>query len=488
MLAFLENDPDITYGPASEVVTLFVSTNEPTPVNFTIETDLRFSPSLTSGTTSYGSSTQVTFSTTSPNDIRVSIVTSSFELNDQLNSKNIRVKAEDGKKITVFGLNDKLESSDAFLALPCQSYNGVTTNTPYEYFIFSTNQNAGLSSRYRSAFLIVTCEDDTGITILPSENGLYQQSETFSTVRPPQRVLNADARQTILVQADNNEKDLTGTIITSTKPINVFSGHVCGRVPAGETACDHLIEQVPPHVVWGTTFFTVPLARRQSGDRFRVGAIRDNTVINVTCVTPGSSTIRFRESVTRNRSPTPPKSNYYEFQTPGTGPINPNPNFQPDYCCIQTNYPVSVMQYSDGHSVDELPGSLGDPFMLLVAPVEQSFNNFTLSTPSSDRFDNYINIAVSSEFFSNSTADQAKVQLNGATVTPLDETWTPIICYDGSICGYGAQVRLSDGVSTLIFDDPLGGMNVYTYGFGREVSYGYPGGFEMEPIGCKLKC
>ena len=483
MLAFLENDPGTTYSPASDVVTLFVSTNEPTAVKFTIETDLRFSPSLTSGTTSYGSSTQVTFSTTSPNDIRVKIFTGSFTLNNQLNSKNIRVTAEDEKKITVFGLNDKLESSDAFLALPCQSYDSVHE---YEYFIFSTNQNAGRRSNYRSAFLIVTCEDDTVITIQASETALFQQGDDFGVVS--QESLAANARQTILVEADNSEKDLTGTIVTSTKPITILSGHVCGRVPAGQTACDHLIEQVPPHVVWGTTFFTVPLARRQSGDRFIVGAIRDNTVINVTCVTPGSSTVRFRESVTRNRSPTPPKSNYYEFQTPGTGPINPNPNFQPDYCCIQTNYPVSVMQYSDGHSVDELPESIGDPFMMLVPPVEQSFNNFTLSTLSTDRFDNYINIAVSSEFFSNSTADQAKVQLNGTKVTPLDETWTPIICYDGSICGYGAQVRLSDGVSTLIFDDPLGGMNVHTYGFGREVSYGYPGGFKMEPIGCKLKC
>ena len=126
--------------------------------------------------------------------------------------------------------------------------------------------------------------------------------------------------------------------------------------------------------------------------------------------------------------------------------------------------------------------------MMLVPPVEQLLNNFTLSTQPTSRFTNYINVAISAQFFDNSTADQAKVLLNGTKVAPSGETWVPIFCYDGSLCGYGAQASLSDGDSTLIFNDPSGGMNVYTYGFGREVSYGYPGGFQMEAIGCKLKC
>jgi len=54
-------------------------------------------------------------------------------------NKYIHVKAEDGKNITVFGLNDENVSTDAFLALPCQSYDGITPGTPYEYFIFSAN-------------------------------------------------------------------------------------------------------------------------------------------------------------------------------------------------------------------------------------------------------------------------------------------------------------------------------------------------------------
>ena len=487
-MAFLVNDPGDTGDQASERLTIVVSTDEPTPVNFTIETDQSFSPSITSGTTSYGSSTQVTFSpSTATEDIRVNVVIDSFTLNNQLNMKNIRVKAEGEKKITVFGLNDKLESSDAFLALPCQAYSAITGNAEYEYFIFSANQNPGRPASYRSAFLIVTCEDDTEITIQPSVVALYQRGSTFGGL--PSDALTADARETILVEAGDSLSDLTGTIVTSNKPISIFSGHVCGRVPAGETACDHLIEQVPPHVVWGTTFFTVPLAERRSGDRFRVGVIRDNTVINVTCVTPGSSTPRSRTSVTRNSSPTPPGNNYYEFDTPGTGPMNPDPNYRADYCCIQTNTPVSVMQYSEGHSVDELPSSTGDPFMMLVPPVEQSLNNFTLSTRATSRFENYINVAISAQFFDNSTADQANVLLNGAQVAPSSGSWTPIICYDGSLCGYGAQASLpGNRDSTLVFNDPSGGMNAYTYGFGREVSYGNPGGFQMEPVGCKLKC
>jgi len=31
-------------------------------------------------------------------------------------------------------------------------------------------------------------------------------------------------------------------------------------------------------------------------------------------------------------------------------------------------------------------------------------------------------------------------------------------------------------------------MNAYVYGYETEISFAYPAGFEMEPIGCKWKC
>ena len=50
------------------------------------------------------------------------------------------------------------------------------------------------------------------------------------------------------IESDN---DLTGTRITSSKPLSVFSGSDCVSVPQNIGHCNHLVEQVPLTVTWG---------------------------------------------------------------------------------------------------------------------------------------------------------------------------------------------------------------------------------------------
>jgi len=479
------------------VAAIFVTTNEPRPVRFTVEADTSFGISTQNRTAEYGRTTVIRFPTGvgSPSGPDIRLRSRNLRGNEPVERhKCIRVKAEDGKNITVIGLNDEDVSTDAFLALPCRSYDGITTNTPYEYFIFSANNLQGPDDPQRppeflSAFLIVTCESETNINIFPSTTIEFDGNQT--SAGGTLTLLNRPSRETSYIEATQGQ-DLTGTIVTSDKPISVFAGHVCGRVPADRTTCDHLVEQIPPHVVWGTTFFTVPLARRMAGDSFIVGAIRDNTVISVTCTTPGSTTPRFSITVARNRAQTPQGNNYYAFETPGNPPGNRDPNYQADYCCIETNLPVAVMQYSKGHSVDEFPSTsspIGDPFMLLVPPVAQYLNNFTVTTAEEVRttFDSSISIAISTEFFTNTPEDRAAVLINGTQAMP-EGGWIPIYCSSCLICGYGAKISTPAGASTLVFDKPSAAMNAYVYGFETELSFAYPAGFEMEPIGCTFKC
>jgi len=135
MIGFLPNNPQ----NARPVAAIFVTTDERTPVRFTVETDTIFNISRGNRTAEYGRTTVVQFSTGigSPAGPDIRLQTRSQRGIDR--NKYIHVKAEDGKNITVFGLNDEAVSTDAFLALPCQSYDGITRSTPYEYFIFSAN-------------------------------------------------------------------------------------------------------------------------------------------------------------------------------------------------------------------------------------------------------------------------------------------------------------------------------------------------------------
>lgn len=65
------------------------------------------------------------------------------------------------------------------------------------------------------------------------------------------------------------EGDLTGTRVTSSRPVGVTSGNKRTRVGKGSSS-DHLVEMIPPVNTWGRRFVTVPLKERQTGDYFRI--------------------------------------------------------------------------------------------------------------------------------------------------------------------------------------------------------------------------
>ncbi len=66
----------------------------------------------------------------------------------------------------------------------------------------------------------------------------------------------------------SHEDDQSGTVVSSNKPISFYSGHEFTYIPAGATACDHLVEQLPQTETWGSRFATAPLATRLAYDRF----------------------------------------------------------------------------------------------------------------------------------------------------------------------------------------------------------------------------
>ena len=54
------------------------------------------------------------------------------------------------------------------------------------------------------------------------------------------------------------------------------------------------------------------------------------------------------------------------------------------------------------------------------------------------------------------------------------------------MCGYGTQIVLPQGTSTVLHEDSSAGIGVFVYGYGAGVSYGYPAGFNLEPIACEF--
>ena len=146
----------------------------------------------------------------------------------------------------------------AYLAYPCFSLG--ENNNRYEYGVVSFDDP---TDALNSQFLLVGCEDDTVITITPTQSVSLptdaQKSSTAVTIEPDteSHEITLNKMQTLLVLSVD---DLTGSRIISNKPLTVISGHECANIPLSEAGCEPLAVQVPPTATWGTEFLLAPFA------------------------------------------------------------------------------------------------------------------------------------------------------------------------------------------------------------------------------------
>ncbi|MFP4466370.1 MAG: T9SS type A sorting domain-containing protein [Candidatus Goldiibacteriota bacterium] len=343
---------------------------------------------------------------------------------DGTESKGIHIVSEND--IVVYGVNKMDYSTDGFLALPAESL-----GTEYFNMSYFSHTSVDGSPEYRGSMLgIAAAYDNTTVTIIPSENTGTRPAGVPYTV-----TLNrGDAYQ--LMDADFN--DLTGTHISSDRPVAVFGGHKCTRVPFNIAACDHLVEQLNPVDSWGTEFVTVPFAEKTGGDTFRIMAAQDNT----------SVVINGAAAAVINR-----------------GEIYETTLDRASY--ITSGKPVSVMQYANSMFYDD---STGDPFMAIVYPSSGYSTDYNTAVfdLGHEGMSAYINIAVPSEAVDD-------VTINGA---PVAASFYPV---PGSDFHY-AQINVAPGESSYILScpEPFGAM---IYGYFDFESYGYPvGGFTPAPV------
>ena len=333
--------------------------------------------------------------------------------------KGLRVTAEDSN-IVVYGLNYDTFTSDAFLALPCDRLPVET----YEYYGL-TYLGSGISQ-----IVIVGCEDGSTVQI---------GSETIELNRMETHLLESST-------------ELSGTKIISNRPLVVYSGNRCTVIPLRSSACDHITEQVPPTTIWGSNFMSASYAGRGSGDIYRILTSENSTTVTVNCSTFTELLIYDLEF----------PGSWQEFSTPANS-----------FCSISSNKPLLVMQFGLGNSHD----GVGDPFMMMITPVEQYSNNYVFDVLP-EFVSNYITIYITPENFSpqNINVDDDSLE---------DAVWTTVYCTDTRICGYITYVALTAGVHQLYHRDAAAHVGVSAYGFNSFNSYGYPGGLQLEPVRCK---
>lgn len=205
-----------------------------------------------------------TFTITSDNSGPIPIpssleVTSSGYVNDKL----VEIYSDNPIYVSVF--NTMRLTSDIYTAIPTARWGNeyVLMSMPTDHYIADagTDDLTREIQEYRrpGEFMIMAREDNTMIEITPSCD-----TETMLAGNTYQVYLNKGQAYFLKsIGGEKGENDLTGTILESSAPVGVLSGHLRSSVPtvnsdANGGSKDHLVEMLTPVDTWGTEFITKP--------------------------------------------------------------------------------------------------------------------------------------------------------------------------------------------------------------------------------------
>ena len=210
-----------------------------------------------------------------------------------------------------------------------------------EYFAAAYSRSNTLTASF---ILVVAQVDNTEISLELSKlaDGETIQIGDVTYDRRDTLLVTLNSLQTLQIQTAS---DLTGTSISSTKPVATYSGQNRTRVVNSNNCFSHLSDQLPPVVNLGRRFVLLSTPEKDDGDLYRFIAAHPFTTVVV-------------ESVPKTTIHLLSPGDFYEYDLASQS-----------YLYAQSDRPVMVVQLTKTtRSID----SLGDPSMGVLAPLEQA--------------------------------------------------------------------------------------------------------------------
>ncbi len=278
-----------------------------------------------------------------------------------------------------------------------------------------------------SELAILATADNTTVNITPSPTANLEGHANYFTTN----LFEGATYQvhSLYATEDDLGNDVTGTLITSDKPIAVFAGASLAYVPDTNTYyANPLIQQQMPVDSWGKQALAISFAGRTGGDSYRVLAAMTNTIVFTNGAVAGTNQAgQFLDLII-------------------DGPVE-----------FRGSQPMQVAHFANGINFDYALS--GDPCEILLPGTAHYLMTNIVATPQG--FDtNYLNIIVAQSAITNTFVDGFLVPTNN---------FVPI----GSSGYWGAQVPATNGMHTVTSSHPVG---VEIYGFGYQDAYGYFGG------------
>ena len=356
---------------------------------------------------------------------------------DQIYRKHaVRVIADE--PIVLYGMNRTSYTSDGMLILPV---NALGTD-----YVVAAARDYLTGGFFRdilpSQFVVTAAFDNTNVTIeTPMATPNHREGEIYS--------MSLNKGDVFSSMSYGPGGDLTGAVISASKPVAVTAGQNCTYLPDQRyPACDHIEEMLFPISTWGTVYHSVPFATRLKGDLFRIFASEDGTDIYINGV----------QKFNLVRRGGPEGYGWIEYLPPTREILE-----------FSSNKPIMIAQYNNSQNYD---GVLSDPFYMVLTPVEQYQTQIVFTTPKAGDFrENYMTVVADSAGYTS-----IEISKTGS------ENWENLSQKIARAVRSFASTINGRRYVGVTFDLPAGAYKMrgplpfaaYVYGFDSYDSYGYP--------------
>lgn len=386
----------------------------------------------------------------------------------QSNSDVVNVKkaihVTSDKPIALSAFNTELMSTDAAMILPVPALGDKYYVPCYRHYTGTGSVGGALD--WASQLAVIAHVDGTVVEVTPKApvvkagGGLRPAGIAYTVT-----LNRGDVYQ---IQTDVVNDDLTGSLVRVMNAgpgcgsIAVFSGHQRTAVPnSSQYSRDHLIEQIPPTRTWGNTFVVPPIA------------YATKFIVRILASEPGTAVTFDGTPTTINNA-----GGFIEYT------VNGNKTYT-----VDADKPVLVAQYAmtanDGF---DLVRGVGDPFMIIVPPLEQRidrfvFNSFVPPTSTNtfvqDGWKNNLYVALIGD-----KSELGNVTIDGLSLTTIQGRAALPVVYstiDATPQVQCITVRVPEGIHSVDASQGNGVIGVM-YGMTSFDSYGFLAGSQFNNL------
>lgn len=261
--------------------------------------------------------------------------------------------------------------------------------------------------------------------------------------------------------AQISQADLTGSVLSADHPVGFMAGHQCMYIPDEVLACDHGEQMVPPVAALGSEY--VGVMHRQRGTEpalWRLIGAVDGTALSWSSDVGGPATLELGEIAM--------------FTTSEAFVVKSQ----------DESHPFLLFAHMVGSNYDEsIPPGTGDPDSVLGVPPQQFLTRYVFFADPTYPETNLVVVRSKLDgAFAEVTLD-CRGELTDWTAVGEYE-WTRVDLVTGN---FESVAGCSTGRHVMESENPFG---LWVWGWGSTqtemqtsgVSYGYPGGMNVEPI------